>query len=104
MRMASSASRNFWLRPKPTAQQTENTTPGQMQIIAPRDNIQAVDPTLARQWITVQNDNYPNEPTAIQYLSFNAPLGVPEDKTCGRAVFTDAPANLSPRKFYRARR
>lgn len=66
-----------------------STTPGQMQIIQPRDNIQAVDPTLARQWITVQNDNYPNAPTAIQYLSFGAPIGATEDKVCGRAVFTD---------------
>jgi len=66
-----------------------STTSGQMQIIQPRDNIQAVDPTLARQWITVQNDNYPNAPTAIQYLSFGAPLGATEDKVCGRAVFTD---------------
>ena len=66
-----------------------STTPGQMEIIQPRDNIQAVDPMLARQWITVQNDNYPNAPTAIQYLSFGAPLGVTEDKVCGRAVFTD---------------
>jgi hypothetical protein len=66
-----------------------STTPGQMEIIQPRDNIQAVDPMLARQWITVQNENYPNAPTAIQYLSFGAPLGVTEDKVCGRAVFTD---------------
>lgn len=66
-----------------------STALGQMDIVQPRDNIQAVDPGVARQWITVQNDNYPNEPTAIQYLSFNAPLGVAEEQACGRAVFTD---------------
>jgi len=66
-----------------------STMLGQMEIIQPRDNIQAVDPGVARQWISVQNDEYPNEPTAIQYLSFNAPLGVPEEQACGRAVFTD---------------
>lgn len=66
-----------------------STTLGQMDVIQPRDNIQAVDPMVARQWITVQSDRYPQEPTAVQYLSFNAPLGVPEEKTCGRAVFTD---------------
>jgi hypothetical protein len=66
-----------------------STTPGQMQIVAPRDNVQAIDTTLARQWITVQNDNYPSSPSSVQYLSFNAPLGVPEEQTCGRAVFTD---------------
>jgi len=62
---------------------------GQMEIVQPRDNIQAVDPAMARQWITVQNAGYPNQPTAIQYLSFNAPLQVPEEMACGRAVFTD---------------
>lgn len=66
-----------------------STVQGQMEIAQPRDNIQAVDPALARQWITVQNEGYPNQPTAIQYLSFNAPLQVPEEMTCGRAVFTD---------------
>lgn len=66
-----------------------STTVGQMEIIQPRDNIQSVDPMVARQWITVQNSKYPNSPTAVQYLSFNAPLGAPEDQTCGRAVFTD---------------
>ena len=66
-----------------------STTLGQMDIIQPRDNIQAVDPMVARQWITVQNSRYTQDPTAIQYLSFNAPLGVTDDKTCGRAVFTD---------------
>jgi hypothetical protein len=66
-----------------------STTLGQMAIIQPRDNIQSVDPAVARSWITVQNDRYPDAPTAIQYLSFNAPLGVAEEKTCGRAVFTD---------------
>jgi hypothetical protein len=66
-----------------------STMLGQMDIIQPRDNIQAVDPMVARQWITVQNDRYPQDPTAIQYLSFNAPLGVPDEQTCGRAVFTD---------------
>ena len=66
-----------------------STTLGQMSIVQPRDNIQAVDPSLARPWITVQNDEYPSQPTAVQYLSFNAPLGVAEEKACGRAVFTD---------------
>src|SRR5262249_459820 len=66
-----------------------STTLGQMEIIQPRDNIHALDPARARQWITVQNGNAPGEPTAVQYLSFNAPLDVPEDMACGRAVFTD---------------
>jgi hypothetical protein len=66
-----------------------STTLGQMEIIQPRDNVQAVDPMLARSWISVQNSNYPAAPSAVQYLSFNAPLSVPEAMTCGRAVFTD---------------
>ena len=66
-----------------------STTPGQMEINEPRDNIQAVDETLATSWITVQNSNARTNPQTVQYLSFNAPLTVPEDQKCGRAVFTD---------------
>ena len=64
-----------------------STTQGQLQVTFPRDNIQSVNPTLARQWITLEN---PRETPAkaVEYMSFNAPLDVPEDKVCGRAVYT----------------
>ena len=66
-----------------------STTLGNMDVVYPRDNIQAVNPTYAREWITVKNPNFPDSPTAVQYMSFNAPLGAADDKICGRAVYTD---------------
>jgi hypothetical protein len=64
-------------------------TPGQMTVEYPRDNLQAVDMTLAREWITVESPKYPDAPKAVEYMSFNAPLMVPEEQICGRAVYTD---------------
>ena len=50
---------------------------------------QAVNPEIAREWITVNNPNFPDAPKAVQYMSFNTPIGVPEEQICGRAVYTD---------------
>ena len=66
-----------------------STVQGNMDVAYPRDDIQSVNETLAREWITVNNTNYPDAPKAVQYMSFNAPIGAAEDKICGRAVFTD---------------
>ncbi|HTM44179.1 MAG TPA: carboxypeptidase regulatory-like domain-containing protein [Polyangiaceae bacterium] len=65
------------------------TTPGQMEIDEARDNAQAVNPMLATEWMTIQNDEYPLRPNAVEYLSFNAPLGAAPEMQCGRAVYTD---------------
>jgi hypothetical protein len=68
-----------------------STMEGQMTVTFPRDNIQAVNPDVAREWITVQNPRVEagQDPKAVQYMSFNTPIGVPEDQVCGRAVYTD---------------
>jgi len=66
-----------------------STTSGQLEIQAPRDNAQSVNDTLATEWISVQNDLYPQSPSTVEYLTFNAPLAVPDDQQCGRVVFTD---------------
>jgi hypothetical protein len=66
-----------------------STTEGQMVVNYPRDNIQAVNAAVAREWITIQNDQYETNPKAVQYMSFNTPIGATEDKICGRAVYTD---------------
>jgi hypothetical protein len=68
-----------------------STTPGQLSILKSRDNVQSVDPALARQWITVDVAAKTREPahSAVEYLSFNAPLNVPETAQCGRAVYND---------------
>jgi hypothetical protein len=66
-----------------------STTPGELDIIAARDNLQAVTSTEALGWISVQNDMSPQDPNAVEYLTFNTPLGIPEDQKCGRMVYTD---------------
>lgn len=68
-----------------------STVQGQMTVEFPRDNLQAANPLYAREWITVQNPRAPmgQDPKAVQYMSFNTPIGVPEDQVCGRAVYTD---------------
>lgn len=65
-----------------------STMLGTLMVTMPRDNIQTVDPLLAREWITVQNPKYAGAEKSIQYMSFNAPVGAPEAEVCGRAVFT----------------
>jgi hypothetical protein len=66
-----------------------STTPGLLDIQAARDNISAVTPMMATAWITLQNPNAMVTPDTVEFLSFNAPLNVPDDKVCGRAVFND---------------
>jgi len=60
-----------------------STTPGQMSVTFPRNDIQAVNTMLASEWITVP------DPGAVQYMSFNTPIGAKEEEICGREVFTD---------------
>ena len=68
-----------------------STMQGQMQVEFPRDNLQAANPMYAREWITVQNPmvRAGEDPKSVQYMSFNTPLGVPEEQVCGRAVYTN---------------
>ncbi len=84
-----------------------STTLGQLSIIAARDNMQAVNPTYATEWIGLDNNEQcvgedgcdeddaecvadcMANPRAIQYTSFNTPLDVPEEQKCGRMVYTD---------------
>jgi hypothetical protein len=39
--------------------------------------------------MTIENTRFPDAPQAVQYLSFNAPLGVVAEQQCGRAIYTD---------------
>ncbi len=65
-----------------------STTQGTLSVVGPRDDIQMVNPQSAREWITVDNPNYPLAPKVVEYMSFNTPLGAPEAEACGRTVFT----------------
>jgi len=68
-----------------------STTPGQLTILDARDNVQAVNGAVAQQWITIQAPmrQMVAAHTAVEFLSYNAPLMMPDDKQCGRAVFND---------------
>ena len=59
-----------------------STVLGQMDVTFPRNDVQAVNATLARDWITIP------DPGAVEYMSFNTPIGAADDKICGREVFT----------------
>src|SRR5262249_37745363 len=63
-------------------------TPGTLQILKARDNLNAVDPMLATSWITIQ-DPSKTPPNAVEFMSFNAPVGGADDQICGRAVYND---------------
>jgi len=65
-----------------------STTLGTFNVVGPRDDIQTINPAVSREWITLDNPNYPQAPKVVEYLSFNTPIGVPEAQSCGRAVFT----------------
>ncbi|APR85315.1 Tryptophan synthase alpha chain [Minicystis rosea] len=60
-----------------------SNTPGKIVIHAGQHTVDSVEPTLSRQWI------YSTSPKSVQYYTFNTPVGVPDDKQCGRVVFSD---------------
>jgi hypothetical protein len=65
-----------------------STTPGQIPINESKHNVDAVDGTKATQWITMTNQ-YANNMTAVEYLSFNTPILAPDEQKCGRVVYSD---------------
>jgi hypothetical protein len=66
-----------------------SSTLGQMDVVYSRDNVQAVNASVASEWITVDNPNFPAAPKAVQYMSFNTPIAAAEDMICGREVYTN---------------
>jgi hypothetical protein len=60
-----------------------STMLGQVSVSFPRNDLQAVNAMVATEWLTVP------DPGAVQYMSFNTPIGAADDKICGREVFTD---------------
>ena len=60
-----------------------STVPGELLINEPRTTIGTIDANLTRRWI------YGQQFPAVQYFSFNTPVGAPDDELCGRVVFSD---------------
>jgi hypothetical protein len=60
---------------------------GLLPIYETRANVDAVG-TNALNWIQVLNPNNMNLP-AVQYMSFNTPVGAADSAVCGRVVFSD---------------
>lgn len=58
-------------------------SPGVLRIEEAQHTINAVNPALSTRWI------YSDNPTSVQYLSFNTPLDVEPDAQCGRLVLSD---------------
>jgi hypothetical protein len=65
-----------------------SSTPGQLPIKDSKHNLDAVNLTEAQQWITLPNPNANNQ-TAVQYTTFNTPVGQPAAAQCGRVVYSD---------------
>ena len=64
------------------------TGPGEtLPILEARHNIDSVNPG-ALSWMTIQNPAAGNK-IAHEYVSFNTPVGAPDDQVCGRVVYSD---------------
>jgi hypothetical protein len=65
-----------------------SSTKGQLSIVDGQHTVTGVNATTSRRWI--HSAQVPSQPaTAVQYFTFNAPVGSPANQECGRVVFTD---------------
>jgi hypothetical protein len=60
---------------------------GKLPIFDARHNVDAVSAS-GLDWISLLNPNAGNGP-AVQYMSFNTPVGAADDAVCGRVVFSN---------------
>jgi hypothetical protein len=56
---------------------------GEIVITAGQNTVAAINDAVSTRWI------YGEDPTSVQYFTFNAPIGAPEEQQCGRVVDTD---------------
>lgn len=65
------------------------TGPGDtLPILEARHNVGSVTDN-ALSWLTIENPRASGDKTAHEYISFNTPVGAPDDKVCGRVVYSD---------------
>ena len=76
---------------------TSSLNPDQsITIKQPKDNVTAVTPDGgAQQWITMANPTAGGA-TAVEYLTFNTPIGTPAAQQCGRVVYSDLHVSGGP--------
>jgi hypothetical protein len=60
-----------------------STTPGSVDIEGAQHTVDEVNATYGQRWLFSDN------PSSVQYLSANTPLGAPEASQCGRVVLSD---------------
>jgi hypothetical protein len=65
-----------------------STVLGQLPIVDSKHNLDATNPTEAQGWISMPNPNAGNQ-TAVEYMTFNTPIGVDAGAQCGRVVYSD---------------
>jgi hypothetical protein len=56
---------------------------GEIDIVDTQHTVDAVNDQISTRWI------YGENPTSVQYFTFNTPIGVPAENQCGRVVFSD---------------
>jgi hypothetical protein len=66
-------------------------TPGAVAIRGAEHTIASENKAYAQRWLAS------DDPSTVQYLSANTPLGAPEDKQCGRIVLSDI--HVSPGSY-----
>ena len=60
-----------------------STVPNELVILEAQHTIDAVNPAVATRWV------YGQDPTSVQYMTFNTPVGAEEKAQCGRLVLSD---------------
>jgi hypothetical protein len=62
---------------------------GRIRIFEPGQLLRSVAP-VSQKWISLQNDNDPGaDKTAVQYMTFNTPVGADAGAQCGRVVYNN---------------
>lgn len=61
-----------------------STTLGMVDLVDAQDTAESENPELAQRWIYTSED-----PTTVQYVSANTPLGSAADEQCGRIVYSN---------------